>query len=172
MLLIGCAKAPAPATARRGTAGVTLAAPPAADDSAAMMAWFERAAAAIDADTSRYTRHALPLVLGAGATGAITAWRDGAIWARMRVETRGDGFQASDDFWLRNGVLLGARLIARRPGRATAVEQVWFRDLHLYRWSDASGDHLNPTARSTQHEVQRLRTRADSLLRRLDRTSP
>jgi hypothetical protein len=48
-----------------------------------------------------------------------------------------------------------------RPGE---VDLVWFRDGALYRWTDPSGRRLNPAARSTQYEVQRMRARFDSLL--------
>ena len=129
-----------------------------------MLAWFEQQAAVIDADTLRFTRSEHPLVLGAGTTSTLTAWRDGAIWARLRVETRGPGFESNDNYWLRYGVLLGARLTVLRPGRRPAVDRIWFRDMVLYRWTNASGDHLNPIARSTQYELQMLRTRYDSLL--------
>ena len=132
-----------------------------------MLAWFERQAAAIDADTLRFARSEHPLALGAGAAGSLTAWRDGMIWTRLRVETRGTGFQSNDNYWLRHGVLLGAQLTVQRQGKRAAVDRVWFRDRALYRWTDASGHRLNPEARSTQYELQMLHTRYDSLLHRL-----
>ena len=163
-LLVGCSKAPAPPTVRQSSAVGVRAEPPAADDSAATLAWFERQAVAIDADSLRFTRRELPLRLGAGAAGSLTAWRDGMIWTHLHVETRGAGFQASDNYWLRNGVLLGARLTVLRPGRRPAIDRIWFRDRALYRWTNASGEHLNPKARSTQYELRMMRTGYDSLL--------
>ncbi len=165
VLVVGCSKAPVPASARQEE-GIVLAhgEPPATGDSAAMLAWFARQAAVIDADTLRVTRSEHTLALGASTAASLTAWRDGAIWTRLRVETRGPGFQSYDDYWLRYGVLLGAQLTVLRPGRRAAVDRIWFRDMALYRWTDASGDHLNPAARSTQYEVQMMRTRFDSLV--------
>ncbi len=164
LVVAACSKAPLPASARQDSVVIAPVEPPAAGDSTAMLAWFEQQAAAIDADTLRVARSEHPLALGAGTAGALTAWRDGAIWTRLRVETRGPGFQSNDDYWLRYGVLLGARLTVLRPGRRAAVDHIWFHDMALYRWTDDSGDHLNPAARSTQYEVDRMRTRFDSLM--------
>jgi hypothetical protein len=47
------------------------------------------------------------------------------------------------------------------------VDQVWFRDRELYRWTDADGRHLEAEARSTQFQVRMMRARFDSLLARL-----
>lgn len=105
-----------------------------------------------------------PVSFGASTSGHVTAWRAGPVWRRLRVEADGPGFRSTDDYWLSNGVFLGARLELVRPDRATAVDQLWFRDGALYRWTDPSGRHLNPEARSTQYEVQRMRARFDSLL--------
>jgi hypothetical protein len=167
-LVAGCSPQPSPAREPTDTTALARASAPAPDDSAAMLVWFERQAAAIDTDTLRLARSARPLALGAGAAGTMTAWRDGRIWTRAHVETRGAGFQSADTYWLRNGVLLGARLSLLRPGRKPAVDRIWFRDRTLYRWTNASGERLNPAARSTQYELRTFRARYDSLFALLD----
>jgi hypothetical protein len=146
------------------TRGVTVAAPPSPRDSAATLAWFAQRAAAIERDTAVMDRTEKPVALGAGTSGLVTAWRAGPVWRRLRVEAEGPGFRSTDNYWLSNGVFLGARLELVRPDRPTAVDQLWFRDGALYRWTDPSGRHLNPEARSTQYEVQRMRVRFDSLV--------
>ncbi len=138
---------------------------PSPRDSAATLAWFGQRVAAIERDTAAVNRTEKPVSLGAGTSGLVTAWRTGPVWRRLRVEADGPGFRSTDDYWLSNGVLLGARLELMRPDRPTAVDQLWFRDGALYRWTDPSGRRLNPDARSTQYEVQRMRARFDSLLR-------
>jgi hypothetical protein len=136
-------------------------------DSAATIADFETRAARIDAESARLSRSERPVAIGAGAAGVLTAWRDGTVWKRVRVEASGTGFRSVDNYWLDDGVFLGARLEVVRPGRRPAVDRVWFRGDRLYRWTNAAGRHLEPDARSTQYEVLMLRARLDSLLHAL-----
>ena len=126
-------------------------------------------AVAIDRDTLRLERTRRFIALGAGTSGVLTAWRDGNIWQRLHVDGNGATFRTRDTYWFSNGVLLGAELSTARVGGMPAVDRVWFRHRALYRWTDAKGRHLEPTARSTQYEVQMMRARVDSLLRVLDR---
>ncbi len=146
------------------TRGVMVPAPPSPRDSEATLVWFAQRAAAIERDTAVMDRTEKPVSLGAGTSGLVTGWRAGPVWRRLRVAAEGPGFRSTDEYWLSNGVFLGARLALARPGRPTAVDQLWFRDGALYRWTEPSGRRLNPAARSTQYEVQRMRARFDSLL--------
>jgi hypothetical protein len=141
-------------------------APPAAD-TAAVITWFQRRVSAIRRDTMHMERVEQPISLGAGSAGLLTAWRAGPVWRRVRVEGEGTGFRSVDDYWLSDGVLLGARLEVTRPGRKPEVDEVWFRDRQFYRWTDADGRHLGAEARSTQFQVRMMRARFDSLLARL-----
>lgn len=150
----------APATA-------TPAASPSPRDTAATIASFIARVAAIEADTGQMDRAELPIAPGAGSAGLLTAWRTGPVWRRLRVEADGAGFHSIDNYWLSNGVFLGARLEVVRPGRPAAVDTIWFRDRTLYRWTDPDGRRLNPDARSTQFQVQMMHARLDSLLQRL-----
>ncbi len=138
--------------------------PPSPLDSVAMLAWFAQRVAAIEQDTLVLDRTEKPVALGARTTGLLTAWRAGPVWRRLRIQAEGPGFRSSDDYWLSNGVFLGARLEMMRRDRPAEVDRLWFRDGALYRWTDPSGRRLNPAARSTQYEVQRMRARFDSLL--------
>ena len=163
-LLAACAGESNPARDADAAHGTTLATVPPPRDSVATLAWFRQRVAEIESDTAAMTRTEKPVSLGAGTSGLVTAWRAGPVWRRLRVEADGPGFRSTDDYWLSNGVFLGARLEVVRPDRPTAVDQLWLRDGALYRWTDPSGRHLNPEARSTQYEVQRMRARFDSLL--------
>ncbi len=145
------------------TSAAELAAPP-ATDSAATIALFASRVAAIEADTILMEQTQKPITLGAGSAGLLTAWRAGPVWRRLRVEGQGTGFRTVDNYWLSDGVFLGARLEVIRPGRRPGVDEIWFRDRQLYRWTDAAERHLDPAARSTQFLVQMMTARLDSLL--------
>jgi hypothetical protein len=136
-------------------------------DSIATIASMTRRAEAIDRDTAALQRVARPLTIGAGAGGTVVGWRAGPVWHRVRVESIGDRFQARDDFWLENGVLLGARLDFTRDGKRHDVDSIWFRDRRLYRWTDAEGRHLNRSSRSTVYQTEALRARLDTLIHAL-----
>lgn len=164
-LVAACARDAAPPAAAATAVGTAQPEVPSPRDSAATLAWFEQRVAAIERDTIAMDKTQKPMSLGAGAAGLVTAWRAGPVWRRLRVEGNGAGFRSVDDYWLSNGVFLGARLEIIRPGRRAAVDQLWFRDRALYRWTDPSGRHLNPDARSTQYEVRTMRARLDSLIR-------
>jgi hypothetical protein len=148
---------------RRDTTGAPPA-DPAPTDSVATLTLYRRRALAIDHDTITMQRTQKPLSIGAGATAQVTAWRAGPVWRRLTVETTGPGFRTTDIFWLHSGVLLGAQLTTQRDDRKPAVDEVWFRNRTLYRWTDPVGRHLNPDTRSTQYDVRRLSVRLDSLL--------
>ncbi len=137
-------------------------------DTLATIQAFEARVAQIERDTTLMDQLQKPISLGAGTDALLTAWRAGPVWKRLRVEASGSGFHSVDDYWLSDGVFLGARLAMIRDGRKPSIEQVWFRNQRLYRWTDAAGRHPNPDARSTQYEVQMLRARLDTLLHRLD----
>jgi hypothetical protein len=155
------------ATAPDSIFAIAVAALPPASDSVATLAALQLRADAIEHDSARFDVVATPLALGAGANALVTAWRLGNVWTRVRVEGEGAGFRTTDSYWLTDGVLMGARLAIVRDGRRPAIDQVWFRDGALYRWTDAAGRRLNPSARSTQYEVRMLRARFDTLMRRL-----
>ena len=165
-MLIGCTSrdaAPANAgVARTPKAAVT---PPPPTDSVATIAAFEQRVTQIDRDTLRFDRVELPMSLGAGTSGRVTAWRAGNVWQKLRVDSEGAGFHSVDTYWYSDGALLGARLETTRAGKRTTMDQVWFRDRALYRWRDPVGRHLEPAARSTQYEVQMLRARLDTVMR-------
>jgi hypothetical protein len=164
----GAERAPAPKAATTDSAiAVPVATLPPASDSVATIAALQLTADAIERDSARFDVIATPLALGAGADALVTAWRLGNVWTRVRVEGEGAGFRTTDNYWLNDGVLMGARLAIVRDGRRPAIDQVWFRDRALYRWTDAAGRRLNPAARSTQYEVRMLRARFDTLMRRL-----
>lgn len=146
-------------------AATVVSVPPPTSDSAATIALFESRVAAIEADTIVMEQTQKPITLGAGSTGLLTAWRAGPVWRRLRVEGEGTGFRTLDNYWLSDGVFLGARLEVSRPGRRPAVDEIWFHDRELYRWIDPGGRHLDPAARSTQLEVRMMMTRLDRLLR-------
>ena len=86
----------------------------------------------------------------------------------MRVEGQGAGFRTVDEYWLDNGVLLGARLEVQRSNRRPVADRIWFRNHALYRWTDGRGRVLNTESRSTQFEVRMMRARLDTLLQRLN----
>lgn len=136
-------------------------------DSAATIALFERRVAQIERDTDRFERIDRPIALGAGTSGLLTGWRAGRIWQMLRLDGAGPAFHSRDTYWFADGAFLGARLEMLRTQRRAAVDQIWFRDRGLYRWSDPAGRHLDPHARSTQYEVQMMQTRLDTLLREL-----
>lgn len=163
--LAACAGDAAPPPATDTAIGAARPQIPSPGDSDATLAWFAQRAAAIERDTIAMDKTQRPTSLGAGAAGLVTAWRAGPVWRRLRVEGEGAGFRSVDDYWLSDGVFLGARLEIIRPGRRATVDSLWFRDRALYRWTDPGGRHLNPDARSTQYEVQMMRARLDSLLR-------
>ena len=163
-LLAACAGEPNPGRNLDSAASAAVPPAPSALDSAATLAWFAQRVAAIEQDTGLLDRTEKPVALGAGTSGLVTAWRAGPVWRRLRVQAEGPGFRSSDDYWLSSGVLLGARLEMIRRDRPGEVDQLWFRDGALYRWTDPAGRRLNPAARSTQYEVQRMRARFDSLL--------
>jgi hypothetical protein len=141
---------------------------PAPGDTAAMLAAFRQLAQRIDRDTVRYESIQKPIALGAGTTGLLSAWRLGRVWQRVAVQGSGAGFRSVDTYWFSNGALLGARLEMTRGDRKPVVDEVWFRDRALYRWTDREGRHLEPDARSTQYEVRMLRERLDVLMRTLE----
>jgi hypothetical protein len=142
---------------------------PAPGDSAATLAAFRQLAQQIDRDTIRFESTQQPIALGAGTAGLLTAWRAGRIWQRVVVQGSGAGFETRDTYWFSNGALLGARLEMLRVQRKPAIDEIWFRDRTLYRWTDHVGRHLEPDARSTQYEVRMLRERLDVLMRTLER---
>ena len=165
-MLIGCTSrdaAPANAGVARAPNAAVTAPPP--SDSVATIAAFEQRVTQIDRDTLRFDHIELPIALGAGTSGRVTAWRAGNVWQKLRVDGEGAGFHSVDTYWYSDGALLGARLETRRAGKRTTMDQVWFRDRALYRWRDPVGRHLEPAARSTQYEVQMLRARLDTVMR-------
>ncbi len=136
-------------------------------DTVATLALYAERAAAIARDSARLQRTQVPVTLGAGITGVLHAWRAGPVWRRLRVEGEGAGLRMVDEYWIDNGVLLGARLEMQRADQRPAVDHVWFRRNALYRWTDATGRVLNPASRSTQFEVHMLRARFDTLVQHL-----
>ncbi len=136
-------------------------------DTAATLAQLGQFIAAVDRDTARMQRVTQPVDLGAGAVGTVTAWRAAGAWQRVHLDVTGDGFHTSDIYWLHDGACVGARLESLRTGAASKVEQVWFRDSTLYRWTDAAGRRLHRDARSTRFEVSMLRTRLRRVLQQL-----
>ncbi len=163
-LFAGCNRDSSPGRHADTVSNSELATVPSPRDTAATLRWFGQRVAAIEGDTAAMDRTEKPVSLGAGTSGLVTAWRVGPVWRRLRLEADGPGFRSTDDYWLSNGVFLGARLAVVRPDRTATVEQLWFRDGVLYRWTDPSGHQLNPEARSTQYEVRQMRARFDSLL--------
>jgi hypothetical protein len=171
-MLNACNTSHAPVT---DSAAVRAATPPvdlSPTDSIATIARMTQRATVIDRDTTALQRVARPLSLGAGAGGTVIGWRAGPVWHRVRVESVGDRFQTRDDFWLENGVLLGARLDLTRDGKRHDVDSIWFRDGRLYRWKDAEGRHLNRSSRSTVYQTEALRERLDTLIHTLSIESP
>ncbi len=165
LLVASCAPRETSSASAAATDGSAAAAPsPLPRDSTATIAAFERRAAQIDRDTLRFERIEQPIAIGAGTSGLLTAWRAGRIWQRLRVVGQGTAFSTRDTYWFSNGAFLGARLETLREGRRPTVDQVWFRDRALYRWSDPAGRHLDPHARSTQYETRMMQARLDSLL--------
>lgn len=166
LVVASCApRETSPADAAATDRSAVAAAPsPLPRDSTATIAAFERRAAQIDRDTLRFERIEQPIAIGAGTSGLLTAWRAGRIWQRLRVIGQGTAFSTRDTYWFSNGAFLGARLETLREGRRPTVDQVWFRDRALYRWSDPAGRHLDPHARSTQYETRMMQARLDSLL--------
>ena len=160
---------PAPATMDTAAqAAVIVAVRTPAADSAAILDSLATISQSIDRDTLRLKRQQTAVALGAGTSGILTGWRIGRIWRRLHLDSDANAFRTSDTYWFDNGVLLGAQLELTRNTRKTAVDRIWFRNRALYRWTDAEGRHLEPAARSTQYEVQMLRTRLDTLLHTLD----
>lgn len=170
-IIAGCSGAEKAVPAAGRVAPPAVVAPPRTPtaDSAAVIDSFANIVAAIDRDTLRFRRKRKPIALGAGTSGILTAWRAGNIWQRLHVDGNGAAFRTRDTYWFSNGVLLGAELSLARLGRKPAVDRVWFRNRALFRWTDGEGRRLEPAARSTQYEVQMMRSRLDSLLRVLDR---
>jgi len=118
----------------------------------------------IDADTARLTATRLTTDLGGGATGAVTVWRADSIVTRVHVAGTGDGFTSTDDYWMRDTVLIAARLVTTRTGQRPAEDRVWFRNGALYQWIDAHGEQLGTASRSTTYELQMLRSRLARVL--------
>ncbi len=169
LAVVACARQDGAATPKAAdTVAAAAIVEPSPTDTAATIQAFEARVAQIERDTAVMDQVQKPISLGAGTDALLSAWRAGPVWKRLRVEASGTGFHSVDDYWLSDGVFLGARLEMIRDGRKPSVEQVWFRDQRLYRWTDAAGRHPNPAARSTQYEVTMLRARLDTLLRRLD----
>lgn len=170
MMLSGCAKAESAPMAETTLVPMPAADTPPSTDSAATIAAFERRVAAIERDTARMNKVQASVALGASTTGLLTGWRVGPVWRRLRVAADGPGFRSLDNYWLSDGIFLGARLEVARPKGKPDVDVIWFRGPSLYRWTDADGRHLTPDARSTQFQVQMMRARLDSLLHLLDAT--
>jgi hypothetical protein len=113
------------------------------------------------------TRVETAVPLGAGATGTLVGWRLGPVWRRLTLTSVGDGFSATDIYWLQHGVFLGASLTLQRPGKPPATDEVWFRNGAVYVWIDAQKRRLNTDSRSTQYEAEQMNARRDSLIARL-----
>jgi len=124
----------------------------------------ERLTSEIDADTSRLTALRHTTDLGGGATGLVTVWRADRILTRVHVAGTGAGFTSTDDYWMRDTVLIAARLVTTRTDQPPAEDRVWFRNGALYQWIDAHGEQLGTASRSTTYELEMLRARLARLL--------
>ncbi len=166
-LTSGCAPADPATPPAPPIAAQRLRLPTGSTDEGATLDSLTAFTARVDADTARMPSIRRQLELGAGTTGLLTAWRSDAEWQRLHVAADGAGFSTRDTYWLHDGALVGARLEIHRPGQPVAFEHVWFRRGALFRWVDAAGRPLNPEARSTQSEVDMLRSRFDRIVQAL-----
>jgi hypothetical protein len=167
VLLAGCAlrDGDAAASAHVDTVWVDPPAPPAASDTAAMLAWID--AQVREAERARDTWTARTVVLDsvAGARRTVTAWFRDTVPMRLELRTEardaaGRASELRDVAWLQLGApAVHVTLTTERPDRATRTERVTFMDGRVYRWYDADGRLLSRGATSTAREADALRAR-------------
>ena len=160
----GAARATARAADALATDSIAEAMLPTPHDSAALLSALRARATTLARRAASMETVSARVAFGAGAVGAATGWRTGSVWRRIRVESSGERFRTTDDYWFSRGRLMGARLELQRDSLPASVDTVWFMDGQLYRWTDRAGRHLNPESQSTQTEVEMLRARLDAVI--------